>query len=47
MATIRRVMTADFHFQIVVTRVFEQGEELLLDEEDESTQMDNAVSTLN
>lgn len=37
MATIRRVMTTDFHFQLVVTRVFEEGEELLLDEDDEST----------
>ena len=37
MATIRRVMTSDIHFQLVVTRVFEEGEELLLDEDDEST----------
>lgn len=36
MATIRRVMTTEFHFQLVVTRVFEEGEELLLDEDDES-----------
>jgi hypothetical protein len=29
-------MTTEFHFQLVVTRVFEEGEELLLDEDDES-----------
>lgn len=36
MVTIRRVMTTDFHYQLVATRVFEEGEELLLDEDDES-----------
>lgn len=45
MATIRRVMTTDFHFQLVVTRVFEEGEELLLDEDDESSYMSDAFST--
>ncbi|KAF8591590.1 VID27-domain-containing protein [Ramaria rubella] len=38
MVTIRRVMTTEFHFQLVVTRVFEEGEELLLDEDDETDQ---------
>lgn len=38
MITIRRALTAEFHYQLVVTRLFEEGEELLLDEEDESIQ---------
>lgn len=36
MITVRRALTAEFHYQLVVTRLFEEGEELLLDEEDES-----------
>jgi hypothetical protein len=35
MVTIRR-STQEFNFQLVVTRVFEEGEEQLLDEEEES-----------
>lgn len=34
-ATIRR-STQEFNFQLVVTRVFEEGEEQLLDEDEES-----------
>ena len=36
MITIRR-STQEFNFQVVVTRVFEEGEEQLLDEDEEST----------
>lgn len=39
MITVRRALTAEFHYQLVVTRLFEEGEELLLDEEDESVQV--------
>lgn len=35
MATVRRT-SQDFHYQLVITRVYEEGEEALLDEEDES-----------
>jgi hypothetical protein len=35
MITIRR-STIEFHFQLVATRVFEEGEEQLLDEDEES-----------
>ncbi|GJJ07605.1 hypothetical protein Clacol_001808 [Clathrus columnatus] len=38
MITVRRALTAEFHYQLVVTRLFEEGEELLLDEEDETEQ---------
>ncbi|KAF8529192.1 VID27 cytoplasmic protein [Hysterangium stoloniferum] len=38
MATIRRVVSTEYHYQLVVTRVFEEGEELLLDEDDETDQ---------
>lgn len=38
MITVRRALTAEFHYQLVVTRLFEEGEELLLDEEDENEQ---------
>lgn len=37
MATIRRVPSLDHHFQLVVTRVYEEGDQELLEDEDEST----------
>lgn len=35
MATVRR-SSAEFQYQLVITRVYEEGEEALLDEDDES-----------
>ena len=35
MATIRRVLAHEHQFQLVITRVFEEGEEQLLEEEEE------------
>jgi hypothetical protein len=35
MATVRRTDT-EFQYQLVITRVYEEGEENLLDEDDES-----------
>jgi hypothetical protein len=35
MATVRRT-SAEFHYELVITRVFEEGGELLLDEDDET-----------
>lgn len=36
MITIRRVPTVEHNFQLVVTRVYEEGDEDLLEDEDES-----------
>ena len=36
MATIRRVPQLDHHFQLVITRVYEDGDQELLEDEDES-----------
>lgn len=36
MATIRRVPSVEHHFQLVITRVLAEGEEELLEDEDES-----------
>jgi hypothetical protein len=36
MATIRRVPAVEHHFQLVITRVLAEGEEELLEDEDES-----------
>jgi hypothetical protein len=36
MATVRRVPTMEHHFQLVVTRVYEDGDQELLGDEDES-----------
>ena len=36
MATIRRVPSMDHNFQLVITRVFEEGNQELLEDEDES-----------
>lgn len=36
MATIRRVSTAEHNFQLVITRVYEDGDQELLEDEDES-----------
>ena len=38
MAAIRRVPTMEHHFQLVVTRVYEDGDQELLEDEDESKQ---------
>ena len=35
-ATIRRVPSVEHNFQLVVTRVYEEGDEELLEDEDES-----------
>lgn len=36
MATIRRVSTVEHHFQLVITRVYEDGDQELLEDEDET-----------
>lgn len=36
MATIRRVPSLDHNFQLVITRVLEEGDQELLEDEDES-----------
>jgi hypothetical protein len=36
MATIRRVSAVEHHFQLVITRVYEDGDQELLEDEDES-----------
>ena len=36
MATIRRVPSLDHNFQLVITRVYEDGDQELLEDEDES-----------
>ena len=36
MATIRRVPAVEHNFQLVVTRVYEDGDQELLDDEEES-----------
>jgi hypothetical protein len=36
MAAIRRVPTMEHHFQLVITRVYEDGDQELLEDEDES-----------
>lgn len=36
MATVRRVPAAEHHFQLVITRVYEEGDQELLQDEDES-----------
>jgi hypothetical protein len=36
MATIRRVPSLEHHFQLVITRVYEDGDQELLEDEDES-----------
>ena len=36
MATIRRVPNVEHHFQLVITRVYEEGDQELLEDEDES-----------
>ena len=38
MATIRRVPSMDHNFQLVVTRVYEEGNQELLEDEEESAQ---------
>lgn len=36
MATIRRVPTVEHNFQLVVTKVYDEGDQELLEDEDES-----------
>jgi hypothetical protein len=36
MATIRRVPSVDHNFQLVITRVYEEGDQELLEDEEES-----------
>lgn len=36
-ATIRRVPSLEHNFQLVITRVYEEGDQELLEDEDEST----------
>lgn len=36
MATVRKAPSIEHNFQLVITRVFEEGEEDILEEEDES-----------
>ena len=39
MATIRRIPSVDHNFQLVVTRVYEDGDQELLGDEDESVSL--------
>ncbi len=36
MATIRRIPSAEHNFHLVITRVYEEGDQELLEDEDES-----------
>ena len=36
MATVRKAPSVEYNYQLVITRVFEEGEEDILEEEDES-----------
>jgi hypothetical protein len=38
MVAVRRVPSVEHHFQLVVTRVYEDGDQELLEDEDESKQ---------
>lgn len=42
MATIRRVPSIEHHFQLVITRVFEDGDQELLEDEEESALIPNS-----
>ena len=46
MATVRKASSVDHNFQLVITRVFEEGEEDILEEEDESTYKHNLTEPL-
>ena len=37
MATIRRIPSVEHNFQLVITRVYDEGEQDLLEDEEEST----------
>lgn len=45
MATIRRVPALDHNFQLVITRVYEEGDQELLEDEDESKHDSRTVFT--
>lgn len=40
MATVRRVASVEHNFQLVVTRVYEEGDQELLEDEEESESPD-------
>lgn len=44
MATIRRVPNVEHNFQLVITRVYEDGDQELLEDEDESTSIATCFS---
>lgn len=44
MATVRRISNMEHNFQLVVTRVYEEGDQELLEDEDESTSVDHLRS---
>lgn len=46
MITIRRVPSVDHNFQLVVTRVYEDGDQELLEDEEESTSTFQVFSSL-
>lgn len=44
MAAVRRVPTMEHHFQLVITRVYEDGDQELLEDEEESKYHDFILS---
>lgn len=46
MATIRRVPSIDHNFQLVMTRVYEDGDQELLEDEDESESLTYPLVTI-
>lgn len=46
MATIRRIPAVENHFQLVITRVYEEGDQELLEDEDESVFYSNSIHNL-
>ena len=44
MATIRRVPSIEHHFQLVITRVYEEGDEELFEGEEESASSSSALT---
>ena len=46
MATIRRVSAVEHHFQLVITRVYEDGDQELLEDEDESARISDVICAM-
>lgn len=46
MATIRRVPSVEHNFELVITRVYEEGDEELFEDEDESASLYVPLSSI-